>query len=319
MRSIIGFLLSITMLLPAIVPSQAAESVTLRLKWLNQAQFAGYYVAKDKGYYSAAGLDVSIQPGGSDFPAVQMVAGGSEQFGVTGADQILIARSKGVPVVAIAVIYRENPFVLFALKKSGITKAAEFSGRNIGLKIGGSEELIYRSVLKSANVDKRSLHEVPVKFDLSPLLTGQVDIWPGYVINEVIAAEEKGFEVSVIKPADYGVRMYADTLFTTERMLKEQPDLVKKFVAATIQGWTDAVADAEGAARTTVKFGNKLEYAHELAMMRASIPLLKAGSDPIGVSKQADWEALQAMLIDAGFQKNKVDVSMAFTNDELPK
>jgi NitT/TauT family transport system substrate-binding protein len=319
MRSIIGFLLSITMLLPAIVPSQAAESVTLRLKWLNQAQFAGYYVAKDKGYYSAAGLDVSIQPGGSDFPAVQMVAGGSEQFGVTGADQILIARSKGVPVVAIAVIYRENPFVLFALKKSGITKAAEFSGRNIGLKIGGSEELIYRSVLKSANVDKGSLHEVPVKFDLSPLLTGQVDIWPGYVINEVIAAEEKGFEVSVIKPADYGVRMYADTLFTTERMLKEQPDLVKKFVAATIQGWTDAVADAEGAARTTVKFGNKLEYAHELAMMRASIPLLKAGSDPIGVSKQADWEALQAMLIDAGFQKNKVDVSTAFTNDELPK
>jgi NitT/TauT family transport system substrate-binding protein len=319
MRSIIGFLLSITMLLPATVPSQAAESVTLRLKWLNQAQFAGYYVAKDKGYYSAAGLDVSIQPGGSDFPAVQMVAGGSEQFGVTGADQILIARSKGVPVVAIAVIYRENPFVLFALKKSGITKAAEFSGRNIGLKIGGSEELIYRSVLKSANVDKGSLHEVPVKFDLSPLLTGQVDIWPGYVINEVIAAEEKGFEVSVIKPADYGVRMYADTLFTTERMLKEQPDLVKKFVAATIHGWTDAVADAEGAARTTVKFGNKLEYAHELAMMRASIPLLKAGSDPIGVSKQADWEALQAMLIDAGFQKNKVDVSTAFTNDELPK
>src|ERR1700687_4432272 len=106
--------------------------------------------------------------------------------------------------------------------------------------------------------------------------------------------------------------MYADTLFTTERMLKEQPDLVKKFVAATIQGWTDAVADAEAAARTTVKFGNKLEYAHELAMMRASIPLLKAGSDPIGVSKQADWEALQAMLIDAGFQKTKVDVSTAF-------
>jgi NitT/TauT family transport system substrate-binding protein len=319
MRSIIGFLLSVATLLSATPPSHAAESVTLRLKWLNQAQFAGYYVAKDKGYYEAAGLDVSIQPGGSDFPAIQMVAGGSEQFGVTGADQVLIARGKGVPVVAIAVIYRENPFVLFALKKSGITKANEFSGRNIGLKIGGSEELIYRSVLKSANVDKASLHEVPVKFDLSPLLTGQVDIWPGYVINEVIAAEEKGFEVSVIKPADYGVRMYADTLFTTERLLKEQPELVKKFVAATIHGWTDAVADPEAASRITVKFGNKLEYGHELAMMKASIPLIKAGSDPIGVSRQADWEDLQTKLIDAGFQKTKVDVSSAFTNEELPK
>jgi NitT/TauT family transport system substrate-binding protein len=154
---------------------------------------------------------------------------------------------------------------------------------------------------------------------MSPLLTGQVDVWPGYVINEVIAAEEKGFDVSIIRPADYGVKMYADTLFTTERMLKEHPELVKKFVAATIHGWTDALDDAEGAARTTLKFGNKLEYAHELAMMKASIPLVKAGSGPIGFSTVPDWESMQTMLIEAGFQKSKVDVSKAFTNDELPK
>jgi NitT/TauT family transport system substrate-binding protein len=318
MRPFITLMVSVGMLVPATL-AQAADSVTVRLKWLNQAQFAGYYVAKDKGYYDKAGLDVSIQPGGSDFPAIQMVAGGSEQFGVTGADQILIARSKGVPVVAVAVIYRENPFVLFSLKKSGITRAAQFSGRNIGLKIGGSEELIYRAVLKSAGIEKGSLHEMPVKFDLSPLLTGQVDVWPGYLINEVIAAEEKGFETAVIRPADYGVAMYADTLFTTERMLKEKPDVVKKFVAATIHGWADAVAEPEAAARTTIKFGNKLEYAHELAMMKASVPLIKAGPDPIGVSKKSEWESLQNMLVDAEFQKGKVDVSKAFTNDELPK
>jgi NitT/TauT family transport system substrate-binding protein len=318
MRPFIKLLASVCLLLPGTI-SHAADAVTVRLKWLNQAQFAGYYVAKDKGYYEKAGLDVSIQPGGSDFPAIQMVAGGSEQFGVTGADQILIARSKGVPVVAVAVVYRENPFVLFALKKSGITKASQFAGKNIGLKIGGSEELIYRAVLKSAGVDKGALHEVPVKFDLSPLLTGQVDVWPGYLINEVLAAEEKGFEVAVVRPADYGVAMYADTLFTTERVLKEKPDVVKRFVAATVRGWADAVADPEGAARTTVKFGNKLEYPHELAMMKASIPLIKAGGSAIGASRLTDWEELQKMLIDAEFQKTKVDVSKAFTNDELPK
>jgi ABC-type nitrate/sulfonate/bicarbonate transport system substrate-binding protein len=299
--------------------AQAADAVTLRLKWLNQAQFAGYYVAKDKGYYAAAGLDVSIQPGGSDFPAIQMVAGGNEQFGVTGADQILIARSKGVPVVGLAVIYRENPFVLFALKKSGITKPSQFAGRNIGLKIGGSEELVYRAVLKSAGVDKSTLHEVPVKFDLSPLLTGQVDVWPGYLINEVLAAEEKGFEISVIRPAEYGVAMYSDTLFTTERMLREKPEVVKSFVAASIRGWAHAVADPEAAARITLRFGNKLEYAHELAMMKASIPLIKAGAGSIGVSDQRDWETLQNMLIDAGFQKGKTDIAKAFTNTALPQ
>ncbi|MGP0088360.1 MAG: ABC transporter substrate-binding protein, partial [Xanthobacteraceae bacterium] len=90
MRSGINLILSAGLLALASIPAHAGESVTVRLKWLHQAQFAGYYVAKDKGYYETAGLDVSIQPGGSDFPAIQMVAGGNEQFGVTGADQILI-------------------------------------------------------------------------------------------------------------------------------------------------------------------------------------------------------------------------------------
>jgi NitT/TauT family transport system substrate-binding protein len=319
MRSLGKAILLIGLLMSGTVLASAGDGVTVRLKWLHQAQFAGFYVAKDKGYYEAAGLDVSIQPGGSDFPAIQMVAGGSEQFGVTGADQILIARSKGVPVVAIAVIYRENPFVLFALKKSGIAKATQFVGKNIGLKIGGSEELIYRAVLASAGVDKKTLHEMPVKFDLTPLLTGQVDVWPGYLINEVIAAQEKGFDVTVIRPADYGVAMYADTLFTTERMLKEKPEVVKKFVVATVRGWSDAIADVDSAARTTVKFGNKLEYAHELAMMKASVALIKPDQDPIGASKTAEWEALQKMLINAEFQKTQVDVSKAFTNAELPQ
>src|SRR5580692_8376653 len=232
MRSLITLLVTAGMLVPAAL-AQAADSVTVRLKWLNQAQFAGYYVAKDKGYYEKAGLDVSIQPGGSDFPAIQMVAGGSEQFGVTGADQILIARSKGVPVVAVAVIYRRNPFVLFSLAKSAIKAPPDYVGKKIGVKIGGNEELIYRAVLAKAKIDKSQLTEIPVKFDLTPLLSGTVDVWPGYLINEVLAAKEKGFDVNIVTPSDYGIDLYADTLFTTERMLKEKPDVVKKFVAAT--------------------------------------------------------------------------------------
>src|SRR4051812_20374490 len=208
----------------------AADSVTVRLKWFNQAQFAGFYVAKEKGFYEAAGLDVNIQPGGPDFPAIQMIAGGNEQFGVTSADQILVARSKDVPVVALAVLYRKSPLVLFSLKQSGIDKPEKFKGKKIGVKVGGNEELVYRAVLKKAGiVDK--LDETPVKFDLTPLLTGQLDVWPGYVINEVIATREKGFDVNIISPSDYGLNMYADTLFTTEKMLKEKPEVARKFVA----------------------------------------------------------------------------------------
>src|SRR5580692_2155800 len=293
--------------------AQAEESVTLRLKWFHQAQFAGFYVAKEKDYYKSAGLNVDIQAGGPDFPAVQMVAGGNEQFGVTGADQILIARSKGVPVVALAAIFRRNPFVLFSLAKSGIKTPTDYVGKNIGVKIGGNEELIYRAVIAKAAVDKSKLNEVPVKFDITPLLAGTIDVWPGYLINEVLAAKEKGFDVNVVSPTDYGIDLYADTLFTTEKMLAERPDVVRKFVAATLKGWADAIAAPDEAARSTLKYGSKLTYDHEFAMMKASLPLLQPDAKPVGWMDAANWSAAQKLLVDAGFQKSPVDVSKAFT------
>ena len=293
--------------------ARAENAVTVRLKWFNQAQFAGFYVAQTDGYYKSAGLDVNIQPGGPDFPAVQMVAGGNEQFGVTGADQILIARSKGVPVVALAVIYRRNPFVLFSLAKSGIKTPADYAGKKIGVKIGGNEELIYRAVLANAKIDKSQLTEIPVKFDLTPLLSGTVDVWPGYLINEVLAAKEKGFDVDIVTPSDYGIDLYADTLFTTEKMLAEKPDLVRKFVAATVKGWETAIADPEAAAKITIKYGDKLTYDHELAMMKASVPLLKPDDKPFGFMDVAGWSSAQKLLLAAGFQKEPVDVEKAFT------
>jgi ABC-type nitrate/sulfonate/bicarbonate transport system substrate-binding protein len=299
------------------LPAQAADPLTVRLKWFNQAQFAGFYVAKEKGFYQAAGLDVSVQPGGPDFPAIQMVAGGNEQFGVTSADQILVARSKGVPIVAVAVLYRKSPFVLFSLKSSGIDKAEKFKDKKIGVKTGGNEELVYRAVLKKINLSSQSLTEIPVKFDLTPLLTGQVDVWPGYVINEVIAAREKGFDVNITWPSDYGIDLYADTIFTTEKMLKEHPDQVKRFVAATLKGWNEAVKHPDEAAQATVKQGGKLTYDHELAMMKESIPLLQPDTKPIGSMQPAAWTALQDQLIQGGFLKTSLDLSKAYTTKYL--
>ena len=310
---------AIFLMMSSLFAARADDAVTVRLKWFNQAQFAGFYVAQQNGYYKAAGLDVNIQPGGPDFPAVQVVTGGSEQFGVTGADQILIARSKGVPVVALAVIYRRNPFVLFSLTKSGIKTPADFAGKTVGVKIGGNEELIYRAVLAKAGIDKAKLTEMPVKFDITPLLTGTVDVWPGYLINEVLAAKEKGFDVNVIYPADFGIDLYADTLFTTEKMLKEKPEVVRNFVAATLKGWDTAIAAPEDAAKITVKFGgDKLTYDHELAMMKASLPLLKPDGKPVGFMDEAGWDAAQKLLLGAGFQKQPVNVAEAFTAKSTP-
>lgn len=293
--------------------ANAADQVAVRLKWFHQAQFAGFYVAQAQGLYRDANLDVDIQPGGPDFPAVQMVAGGSEDFGVTSADQILVARSKGVPVVALAVLYRKSPFVLFAKKGSGIAGPTDFAGRRIGVKVGGNEELVYRALLKQAGLGADDVHEIPVKFDLTPLLTGQVDLWPGYVINEVLAAREQGVDVDVIWPSDYGIDLYADTLFTTEKTLRERPELVGRFVRATLAGWAAALADPQQAARATLTFGNKLTYDHELAMLEASAPLLRPDDQPLGSMQPERWQRLQALLLGGGFLKTPLELERAYT------
>ena len=246
------------------------NKVTVRLKWLNQAQFAGFYYAKEANFYKDAGLDVTINPGGVDFPAVQMVTGGTEQFGVTAADQLLLAREKGIPVVCLAVIYRKSPVVYFAKTSSGIKTPKDFIGKKVGVKLGGNEELTYRAMLKNAGVNSESIKEIPVKYDMTPFFNDDIAVWPGYVINETIIAEEKGSAINIVWPNDYGVNMYADAIFTTEQMIKDHPEIVKKFVAATLKGWEASAKNVSQAVDYTLKYGDKLTKDHETKMWRSS-------------------------------------------------
>lgn len=288
--------------------------IQVRLKWLHQAQFAGFYVAKERGFYDREGLAVTLNAGGVDFPAIQLVAAGGEQFGVTGADQLLLAREKGAPVVALAAIYRRSPMVFFSLEKSGIRTPKDFEGKRVGVKLGGNEELTYRAMIRKAGIDAKKITEIPVKYDMTPLFNGQVDVWPGYAINEVIVAQEQGFKVNVIQPADYGVDLYADTLFTTEEMLRDHPDMVEKFVRATSEGWQYAVDHPQEAVNDTLRYSDKLNRDHETKMLQASIPLLKPDSKPLGWMDLAKWQEIEQLLKSQGFLRTDVDVTQVFTD-----
>lgn len=295
------------------------ENINIRLKWLHQAQFAGFYYAKEAKLYDKRGLNVILRPGGIDYPAIQMVVSGSDHFGVTGADQILIARERGIPIVAVACIYRKSPFVLFALKNSGIKKVEDFYGKRIGVKFGGNEELTYRAMLKKAGISSSDFTEIPVKFDISLLLAGKVDIWPGYSINEPITAEEKGFSVNLIWSSDYGINLYADVLFTTEEMIKMHPDIVRGIVEGTIAGWSNSFENREQAITYTLKYSKELTRDHEIRMLNASFPLVIPDDKPIGWMEMDVWKEMYKILKDSGFLKEEIDLSKAFSTDFVRK
>ena len=288
------------------------EKVEVRLKWVHQAQFAGFYVAQEKGYYSKNNLDVQLNPGGVDFPAINMVAGGKEQFGVAGADQILFAREKGIPIVAIATIYRKNPMVLFSLKDSGIKQPSDLIGKKVGVAV--NKEILYHMLLKKVGVDSTKVTEVPIKVDITPLLSGQVDAWTANIISEPITAQEKGYEVNIIWLSDYDVNFYGDVLFTTEDMIKNHPDTIRRFVDATLKGWDYAYENPDDAVAYTMQYASASNVPHETKMMQASLQLIKPDERHIGDMQQKEWEDMQKQMLEAGAMKNPVDLSKAFTN-----
>ncbi|MEA2589300.1 MAG: NitT/TauT family transport system substrate-binding protein, partial [Actinomycetota bacterium] len=266
-------------------------------------------------YYADARLKVTLDPGGPDSPSVQLVSSGSDTFGVAGADQILLAREKGVDVVAVATIYRQTPFVLMTRANANLTTMAQLAGKKVGVKFGQSEEVTYRAMLAAAAMGKPD--EVPVKFDLGPFLSGGIDAFPGYSINEALAAGESGVPVNQITAASVGLHMYADTIFTKGSEIRDHPSEVTAFIQATMKGWRWAVDNPDQAAALALGYDRTLKLPHEQAEMKASIASITPDSKPIGFMDTAGWSSLQDILLQQGQMKHRQDIAQVFTTKFL--
>jgi len=315
--AIVGFLSYESLKNEGLIGKQGnkSEKISLRLKWIDQAQFAGYYFAKSQGLYKKKGLEVETYPGGPDISPVQMVATGINDFGITGADQIILARAKGVPLVALAVLYKDSPVIIISLKEKGIESPKDLEGKKMAVVYGRDEEVIYRTLLAKEGVDSSKINEVSSTMNPTEVIYS-VDARIGFELNCPILLNLMGYEVNVIKPRDYGIRFYGDTLFTTEKMIKENPELVRNFVKVSIEGWKMALQNPEVAIDELLKINSTLDREHQLKFLAASVPII-TGRGEIGYSEKKVWEEIQDTLIAQGMLKDIVDIDKVFTNEFL--
>ena len=293
--------------------AQAAEKVTLQLKWVTQAQFAGYYVAKDKGFYEAEGLDVTIKPGGPDVAPEQVIAGGGADVIVDWMPAALAAREKGSPLVNIAQPFKRSGLMLTCRKETGITKPEDFKGKTLGVWFYGNEYpfLAWMSKL-GFKTDGSDVTVLKQGFNVDPLLQKQADCISTMTYNEywqVIEAGVKADDLVVFKYEDQGVATLEDGLYVMEDKLKDPKfvETMAKFVKASMQGWDyarehpdEAVKivldnDASGAQTeqhqtTMVQEVNKLTEGSDgkldvAAAERTVETLLSGGSDPVITKK----------------------------------
>lgn len=308
-----------------LVPSQNCPlaSVSCRLKWHHQAQFAGFYLAQSLGFFEDEGIQCDLRPGGPDLNALALVATGSEEFGVWGAESVLIGRSQGMPVVAVAVLFQESPVCFFVRRDSAIQSPRAFAGQTVAMQYGTNVRIEYVAMMQRLGVPLSAVTETPSRFDMQRFMQGEVPVWNGYTINEPRVAERLGIPVRVFRPRDYGVNFYADCIITTERMIRERPDVVRGFVRAVLRGWRYALDHPDEAVEAVLRFDPRLDRTHQRDMLEATRELLLAGSAStagLGSMDAAVWEAMLAELRDQDLLgRHNVDLRRSFTTDFLPK
>ena len=291
----------------AATAAHAAEKVTLQLKWVTQAQFAGYYVAKENGYYGEAGLDVTINAGGPDISPPQVIAGGGADVIIDWMPSALASREKGVALVNIAQPFKRSGMMLTCRKETGIAKPADFKGKTLGVWFFGNEYpfLSWMSQLKIPTAGGADgVTVLKQGFNVDPLLQKQADCVSTMTYNEywqVIDAGIPADQLVVFKYEDEGVATLEDGLYVLEDKLKDPAfvDRMAKFVKASMKGWAWAREHAKEAALIVLdndSTGAQTEK-HQVRMM-GEINKLTEGSD--GTLDPADYERTVKTLLSGG-------------------
>lgn len=217
------------------------EPLKLQLRWLHQFQFAGYYMALEKGFYKEAGLEVEIIEGGpSRLKPIDALLNKSADFAVTGSG-VVIERMAGKPVVALAAIMQTSPLVWIVRADSGIYTATDLATRRLmTLPAPQSAELLM--ALRHEGIDLRKVNIQLTSFDPLDLVEGRTDAFNGYISNEPWLLKQMGVPYRIINPRDYGVNFYNDILITRESMTRDHPGQVDAFVRASLKGWEYALS-----------------------------------------------------------------------------
>ncbi|NOC44977.1 ABC transporter substrate-binding protein [Ruegeria sp. HKCCD7559] len=286
----------------------AADEVTLQLKWVTQAQFAGYYVAKDKGFYEEEGLDVTILPGGPDIAPTQVIAGGGADVTVEWMPAALAAREKGLPLVNIAQPFKSSGMMLTCWKDAGISSPEDLKNRTLGVWFFGNE-FPFMSWMSQLGIstDGKSENGVEVLkqgFNVDPLLQRQADCISTMTYNEywqVIDAGVSPDELVTFKYEDQGVATLEDGLYVLEENLSDAAfvDKMERFVRASMKGWKYAEENPDEAAEIVLEndaTGAQTEE-HQKRMM-GEIAKLTAGSN--GALDPADFERTVNTLLAGG-------------------
>ncbi|WP_373499649.1 ABC transporter substrate-binding protein [Desulfococcus sp.] len=283
-----------------------AEQLNYRLKWLFNTSVVGDVYADAHGYFSAEGLSVAVKAGGPERDAIRELELGYAQFGVASADQVIRALSKGARVAVLAQIFNINPLQwIYRSEKPPIHALSDLRGRVIGITYGGNDETIMKTLLAKANLTENEVSFFSVRYDFTPFYTGKTDLWPVYrnaqgpILTKKL--REGGEAVSFLNPSDFGVNFVANSVVTSERMIRDNPDQVKRFTRALLAAWRDALDPKNAGKALATLEGYDKETAPDIRREQLDITrgmILHPQTGAVGGIDVEAWKQTEAIMLE---------------------
>ncbi|MGI8423089.1 MAG: ABC transporter substrate-binding protein [Chloroflexota bacterium] len=249
------------------------ESFSMRLSWIKNTEFAGFFVAQDKGYYKEEGINLTVNGSAQNLPEIQAVAGKTDLIGLSGGASLMIARGAGIPVKAFGALFQKGPGAFVWLESTGIKGIKDFKGKKVGHQ--QTARASTEAMLVINGMTPEDVTMVPIGFDVSPLLTGQVDVLTGLVTNQVVILEQQGHKIGYAPYSDLGFGFYWNTPFVLDETFNAKKDVLAAWMRASARGWDYALKNPDEVAKLVVdKYGEGLDLVNQTIELKRETPLI---------------------------------------------
>lgn len=295
--------------------------VTFQLNWTAGGPNAGFAAAVHQGIYKDAGLEVKLTEGNGSGNTAQLVSSGQSQIGYADAVAVSQLIAKGAPMKVLSTIYQSNPNEVSALKKTGIKSVKDLAGHKVGVPSGSSQTTMLPLLLKANGLTESDVEliNMPATSMVPSLLQGQVDAILGSIDSYQIQLEEQGAELDNFSFAENGVPTVSTSIFASNSYIKDNPEVAKKFVAASLKGWSSALDKPEDAVKSLKAVFPNVNEKLATAELAAITPLFCSGDAKyVGKAEDALWVKTQQLLSEVGLLPAGQDPKSYYTDEFLP-
>lgn len=316
-RSIVSLAASSFVLWAGAGAAAAADKVVMRINFTPWGMHAQYYGGIAQGIYKAEGIDLEIRPPSAGQQNEVFIGTGREQFGVANADSFIKARASGVPVVALMADQPDTPFSVITLKKANLTQPAQLKGKKLSwfqTNVKGlMDPLLAKGGLKREDIEYVN---VARGAEVQMLAAGQVDAVFGYHFGQALTLDLRGFPTNVMRLSDYGVQFYGTVIYTSEQLLKSNPDLVKRFIRATQKSLIWTAGNKEAAVSEMVKVAPDRDVKLETRKLEIIYGLYNSPdyAQRFGLMNDAKWQSSIDILAESGDLAKKPTAKEMYTN-----